>query len=304
MDKPFKTIPEQIEILQSRGIVTDARTGYILEREGYYSVINGYKDIFLIIPSQDVYKPGTKFEDIYQLFKFDRYLRAVMFRYFSMAEATLKTTCAYNFTEAHADQGEPYMDKNNYRQERHYKDQIDRLIREFNTALGRDPFKKPKRKLYMEHYLTKHDSVPFWVMARYLTLGQVFKFYCFQPENMRNKIAQSFSNLYAQTHETPIRISQRKLRLIFDHIKDFRNICAHDERLYCARVSPSLDVSFADVMDDLELVLPKSEYIQLSREIINALIDLSENTSDSEVLPAVLAKMDFESINSAFSVRE
>lgn len=304
MDKPFKTVSEQIEILQSRGIVTDDRTEYILEREGYYSVVNGYKDIFLVDPNSDVYKDGTTFEDIYQLFKFDRILRAIMFRYFSMAEATLKTICAYVFMGEHASQIEPYLDKANYRQEQHHSDQIDRLISDFNTALGRNPHKKPKRKLYMEHYLTKHDSVPFWVLARYLTLGQVFKFYCFQPENMRNRIAQSFSALYANVHQTPVKISQRKLRLVFDHIKDFRNICAHDERLYCARVSPSLDVSFADVLNDLELVLPKTEYIQLSREIINALIDLSKNTKDHEVLTAVLKKMDFESIDSAFSIRE
>ena len=304
MDKPFKTISEQIELLQSRGISTDGRTGYILEREGYYSVINGYKDIFLTDPNLDIYKQGTTFEDIYQLFKFDRFLRTIMFRYFSMAEATLKTVCAYVFMGEHADQAEPYLDKTNYRQEKHYRDQIDRLIKEFKTALGHNPYKKPKRKLYMEHYLTKHDSVPFWVLARYLTLGQVFKFYCFQPEHIRNKIAHSFSTLYASVHKESIKISQRKLRLIFDHIKDFRNICAHDERLYCARVSPSLDVSFADVLNDLELVLPKSEYIQLSREIINALIDLSKNTKDSEVLDAVLKKMDFESIDSAFSIRE
>ncbi len=43
MDKPFKTIEEQIELIESRGMMTDENTPGILLREGYYSVINGYK---------------------------------------------------------------------------------------------------------------------------------------------------------------------------------------------------------------------------------------------------------------------
>ena len=44
LHKPFKTIDEQIEILNRRGLLTDDSTHLILEREGYYPVVNGYKD--------------------------------------------------------------------------------------------------------------------------------------------------------------------------------------------------------------------------------------------------------------------
>lgn len=44
MDKPFKTIGEQVKILRSRGVSTDEDTATILLREGYYSVVNGAKD--------------------------------------------------------------------------------------------------------------------------------------------------------------------------------------------------------------------------------------------------------------------
>ncbi len=46
MDKPFKSIDEQIAILESRGLECDNNTRLVLEREGYYPVINGYKDLF------------------------------------------------------------------------------------------------------------------------------------------------------------------------------------------------------------------------------------------------------------------
>lgn len=46
MDKPFKSIDEQIAILESRGLECDNSTRLVLEREGYYPVVNGYKDLF------------------------------------------------------------------------------------------------------------------------------------------------------------------------------------------------------------------------------------------------------------------
>ena len=47
MDKPFKTIAEQVSILESLGMRTDEATPLILKREGCYSVVNGYKTLFL-----------------------------------------------------------------------------------------------------------------------------------------------------------------------------------------------------------------------------------------------------------------
>ena len=102
LHKPFKTIDEQISILSSRGLKTDGGTRYILEREGYYPVINGYKDFFLDSEAtgkcgDDVYLDGVEFNDVYRLFSFDRDLRTIFMRYFAMAEAALKTVCAERF---------------------------------------------------------------------------------------------------------------------------------------------------------------------------------------------------------------
>lgn len=46
MAKEFKTIDEQIALLNSRGIKTDDQTKIQLMRESYYAVVNGYKDPF------------------------------------------------------------------------------------------------------------------------------------------------------------------------------------------------------------------------------------------------------------------
>ena len=58
--------------------------------------------------------------------------------------------------------------------------------------------------------------MPIWVLMN-TTLGQAFKFYCFQPESIRNEIAKAFSSLCERPRETDM-ISPRRLRLAYDHI--------------------------------------------------------------------------------------
>lgn len=124
MDKPFKSIDEQIAILESRGLECDNNTRLVLEREGYYPVINGYKDLFLDQRGDschELFVKGTKFSDIYRLFEFDRSLRLLMFEYFNKAEAILKTVCSYRFAMAHKDSPEAYLDRRSYRADAGYR---------------------------------------------------------------------------------------------------------------------------------------------------------------------------------------
>lgn len=135
----------------------------------------------------------------------------------------------------------------------------------------------------------------------YVSLGQAFKFYDYQPDSVRNAVAKQFSNLYNETHTKKVCIHDRQLRLIYDHIKDFRNICAHDERLYCARVAPSKDISLADVIKDLGFVLTKQETARMSLEVMQ-LITAIANDLDKELVP--LNAMGVASVEELFFVNE
>ena len=73
MAKEFKTFAQLIELLESRGVATDATTVDCLRRESYYAVINGYKGPFLDknaaqSSSDDVFREDTSFKNIYDLF--------------------------------------------------------------------------------------------------------------------------------------------------------------------------------------------------------------------------------------------
>ena len=49
MEKEFKTIDEQIQILKSRKIIIEdySNTYELLTKNNYYYLINGYKELFL-----------------------------------------------------------------------------------------------------------------------------------------------------------------------------------------------------------------------------------------------------------------
>lgn len=82
--KPFKTVEEQVAILESRGLFMPQDAACALLGEDYYCVVNGYKEPFLdkeasAEAGHDVYAEGTGFGDLYSLFLFDRDLRNLTF---------------------------------------------------------------------------------------------------------------------------------------------------------------------------------------------------------------------------------
>lgn len=298
MDKPFKTYDQLEGILSSRGLVLGSHVDGILEREGYYAVVNGYKDPFLDTEEagDDAYLPGTSFDEIYSLFVMDRHLRAVLFRYITFAEATLKSVSTYQFCLAHPDDNEAYLKAGCYRRDRNYPELVSGYIHELARIIGRGDRKPKYMRDYLRHYVEDHDNVPLWVVMNNLSLGQAFKFYDFQTEAVRFAVAQRFQALYNQTHHGCRRITHAGLRKSYDRIKDFRNICAHDERLYCARVDKSKSTTFQDVMGDLQTVLSNEQYKSLCTSVTSQLIEVSSRLHTIG-LDDILPLMGFASMN-------
>ena len=70
----------------------------VLLHNNYYNIINGYKDLFLNNNSPN-YKNGTKFEEIYALYEFDRQIRNIFLEYILKIENSLRALVAYYFSE-------------------------------------------------------------------------------------------------------------------------------------------------------------------------------------------------------------
>ena len=107
MNKPFTSYEQQLKKLRKRGVnLPDGssqarRAKKLLRRAGYYSIINGYKDIFLLYPSKsgidDIYKPNTTFDSIYSLFTFDRNMCSIFMKNILITEGVIKSHISYHY---------------------------------------------------------------------------------------------------------------------------------------------------------------------------------------------------------------
>ncbi|MGO5068815.1 Abi family protein [Bifidobacterium catenulatum] len=276
-------VENQVQRLNKRGLQTDTRTPWILEREGYYSVVNGYKDPFLdkeagIRTHEDQYLPNTSFNELYALFVFDRNLRFLLFRMTTLSEAILKTICSYEFTKEHADEKNPYLNIANYAETGKAHDKAIRLIPKLEKIifLNKDS-NFTDGKEYLRHCLEKYEGeVPLWVLCNDLTIGQVYWFFQAQNSIVRGNISRSFTALYKDSHRHGEEITSIQLDKIYRRIKDFRNICAHDERLYCAHPHDR-NITVFQLVKDLRLVTDKKRYLEFLQSLESLLVKLRKN---------------------------
>ena len=103
MEKEFKTIEEQIQILKERGlIINEEKAIEILTENNYYYLINGYKDLFVEKRNEEEkYKENISLEEIYALYNFDSKLRINLLRYLLIIERRLDTYIAYEFSKVY-----------------------------------------------------------------------------------------------------------------------------------------------------------------------------------------------------------
>lgn len=276
MAKEFKTIGQLVELLESRNVRTDEDTANILRRESYYAVVNGYKGPFLDRDAMqssddDVYKDGTTFRQIYDLFLFDRDLRAAVFPYLIRAETILKNAVVYAFCD-HYREHEAYLDRSNYvsakdmlvpasfdgNKSKEHRTNLNRLMRRLNDKLDPD---KGKLRPFVKHYLDSYGSVPLWVLQNDLTFGNIAHFYQLQKRGVQNEACR----IVRQVAGHGARIGARELLRVFNVLVDFRNICAHDDRLYCAVIDGA---HFDEMLNLAYRVLTLNESAKLQGLII------------------------------------
>lgn len=95
MPKDFKTINEQIELLQSRNlIIADDQlelTKDFLKKNNYYR-ISGYT---LTLRNHDIFYPNTTIQNVIDIYQFDREFRNLLMRALEIIEVNLKSKYAY-----------------------------------------------------------------------------------------------------------------------------------------------------------------------------------------------------------------
>ncbi len=275
--KEFKTIAEQISILESRGMHVGRDAAAALLRENYYSVINGYKDPFLDkeamqSSADDVYVEGSNFEWVFSLFQFDRELRQITFSYLIQAEAALKTATVYAFCESHRGCSD-YLNRSSFCSAKDmltpkafkgnraslHSSSMNKLMGILNRKLVVGPATRP----FVAHYIASYGEVPLWVLSNDLTFGNMSHFFQLMKRGDQNSACK---NLFKTTLRAKgdKRITPHEVLRTYDILTHFRNLCAHDERLYCAKVGND---DYAAMLKLMEIALPHDVVRSMKKDI-------------------------------------
>lgn len=316
MTKPFKTYRQQLSILRGRNlIITDgAKAISILKNEGYYNVINGYKDIFIDITltkqhGTELYKAGTKFEYIHALYEFDRNMRSILLKYILMMEQSIKTKVSYHFSNQFKQEFN-YLNINNF--DNTDPREATKLLAKLSELIKYNSEPSDQGGQFY-HYLDQHKELPLWVLVTRMTFGTIVSFYKTMQQKTKDAVAQEIVSTYERSYNTTINIplvqQEKFISLMITFISHFRNICAHEERLYNYIVKNKkkkpLNISLfhkstslvflskiVDCIIILGLFLPKKDYKCLVKLIINEIDKLSTQLPQ-HTFKEILIKMGF-----------
>ena len=194
-----------------------------------------------ILPEK--YVQGSSLEEIYALYCFDRDLRSILLKEILKFESSIKSKLSYHFSQAYKEPN-AYLNMLNYSREPSKLKQILKLI----AVISNEISKNSNRDNPIKHYLDNHDGVPLWVLVKYLTLGNIQNFYECTNSSIQNEIAKDFSIAYSRDYGISIHFTSDMLINILKTATLFRNVCAHEERLYNFRLyKPAKTKNISDI---------------------------------------------------------
>lgn len=232
-EKTYKSYRQLLSILRSRGMIigkgsSGSRVMRILESENYYNVINGYKELFLskhATPTTDEeYKTGTTFDEVYALYLFDRELRSIYLKYLLKIENSFKTVISHEFSSLYG--------HDNYLKLSNFDDSSEQAIAKSIKLIG-DVQQEIARQMnkhhqVVTHYMTEHGYIPLWVLVNVLTFGKIEYFYKSMKPADKMVVAKQFG------------VSSDEFAKFMNMLGLARNRCAHDERFFDIKFKKSL----------------------------------------------------------------
>lgn len=257
--KVFKTIQEQISILESKGLIIDDYlfAEDILIRENYF-FISGYRHLFLKSPKDRNFIKGTTFRELYALFNFDRQVRNIVFKNLLIIENNLKSIISYQLSKKYGFREKDYLKPENFTKVPDKQRQLS------------DTLKKMKRQIRVNgaqhsatsHYLKNYGYIPLWVVVKVLSFGIVGELYTVMKREDQEEIA----NIYD--------LSINNLLTYLPILSNYRNLCAHEDILYDHRTQKIIgDTRYHDGLD---IPTTDGEYIYGKDDLFALIIILKQ----------------------------
>ena len=266
-EKIFKTIDEQVDILQKKGLTVEneAKAREILFRENYF-FISGYRHLFMTKESSKKFLPGTTFNELYATFLFDRAIRNTFFKNILIVENNIKSIVSYQLSRKYGFKEKDYLDHKNFSQDslqfRQVHDVLNKVKRQIRV--------NGRKHSATFHYIENYGYIPLWILVKVLSFGLMAEFYDILKYDDKLEI----SNFY--------KISPEELSIYLSLLSNFRNVCAHEDILYDHRTQRSIpDCRFHEALGILK---DEDGYIYGKNDLFSLVI----------MLKVMLRKEDFD----------
>jgi len=255
MQKDFRTIDEQVEILQKKGLIVEDidEAKEILLRENYF-FLNGYRHLFMVSEKNRTFIKGSTFRELYSLFLFDRYFRNIIFKNVLVIENQLKSILSYQLSKKYGYKEKDYLNPKNFTNDHDKKRRV------------KDVLEKMKRQIRINslhhnataHYANSYGYIPLWVLVKVLSFGIVCELYTILKKEDKIEIADIFNT-------TPEDLSNYLIIL-----SNYRNLCAHEDIVYENKTERYIE----DNIYHEELNIPKmdAEYIYGKNDLFAVII--------------------------------
>lgn len=228
MEKIFKTLDEQIEILRNKNLVIDdvdfAKS--ILLRENYF-FLNGYRYPFVKSMKDKSYITGTNFRELYALFYFDRQLRNILFKNILILENNIKSIIAYELSRKYGYKESKYLKPENFTNDHKRSRQVNDLLRKIKRQI----VVNGRQHTATQHYLDNYGYLPLWIVVKVLSFGIVGELYTILKDEDKKAIAAMFD------------VDDDSLTIYLPIIANYRNLCAHEDICYEHKTQKEIPVT-------------------------------------------------------------
>lgn len=214
--KPALTITQQINQLRNRGMVFNNTA----QAEHYLSQINYYRLTAYWLPFESdhtthTFQHGTSFEQVLNLYIFDRELRLLVMDAIERIEVAIRAQLSFHL--GHRYGSHPHLNATLFKSAKKnwwdYAEQLKLLKKEAYS----------NKEIFIQHFLVKYIEPlpPIWAIVEIMTLGQLSKWYA-------NLKSGADRNLVAHVYDC----DEVNLVSFLHHLSTMRNLCAHHSRLW------------------------------------------------------------------------
>lgn len=255
MEKLFKTLDEQLEILKGKGLIVEDEVlaKEILLRENYY-FINGYRILLMNSNSDRTFVVGATFRELYSIFLFDRCFRNILFKNLLIIENQLKSIIAYQLSRKYGYRDKDYLNPKNFTTDRmksrRVKDVIEKMKRQIRL--------NGSHHMATMHYMNNYGYIPLWVLVKLLSFGVICELYFILKPDDQVAIADMFN------------VDTNYLENFLPLLSNYRNLCAHEDIVYEHRTEKS--IYNTPYHEKLEIPRMDDEYIYGKNDTFAVLI--------------------------------